>query len=117
MAVDDLSAFDLRTVRPAARAADDDVGLDPQARERGREERQRQRGGVVRSGATRLIGSVRTSSVGELGKRPVWLVERRVHRRIRERPRQRQHDALGAAALGQVVVNKRRSSIDAATLG
>ena len=45
--------------------------------------------------------------VGELGEGAVRVVERRVDRRAGKRARQRQHDPLGAAALGQVVVDKR----------
>ena len=104
VAVDDLAPGHARAVRPAARTADDDVGVDAHRRERGREERQREpvvaaqrREPVERPAARRRANPGNVSAARRA----------RCGAAAREGPREREHDALGAAALRQVVVDER----------
>ncbi len=106
VAVHDLPTLDARPVRPAARAADDDVGLDPQAGERRGEERQG--GAMVAPERTHTVDRQRSHlDRPELGERALRVVERGEERGPREGAGEREDDALGTAPLGQVVVDER----------
>src|SRR5437660_1671171 len=103
MAVDNLASLDTRPVCPTARAANDDVRVDPQPRECGRKQRKGktvappERREPVQRQRAHLLGR-------ELGKRRAGLVQRRVQRGSGEGTWQRKSAAIRERLLQEFAV-------------
>jgi len=110
VAVHDLAAARADAVRPAARTANDDVGVDARTPEGERQEWERQP--VTPPKQRRAVEPERAHvAVTELRESRGRVVERRVYGCVRKCAAERKDDALGAAALGQVVVDERHPRV------
>ena len=105
VAVDDLPAFHVGAVGPAARRADGDLGVDRQAGEGRRQERQRQ-AMVGAQDADTVKGQGAHVVIGEFGEGGLGFVEGGEDRSARVDRGQGQHHPLGPAPLGQIVVDQ-----------
>ena len=96
-------------MRPAARAANDDVGINSQRGERERQERERQavtlpkHPGPIEPARAHIVGA-------EFGIGPRRLVQGRVDGCVGKRTTESEYDALRATRLGQVVMRNRDAS-------
>jgi hypothetical protein len=104
--VHDLSALCLHRLRPSARAADDDIGVNVVATE---EERQDRKGRSVMPAQRRQPVDWQASNVrvAQLGVGGFRSEERRENWRVGKRPQHGNEHSLAAAPLDQVVVDER----------
>src|SRR5581483_5120590 len=108
VAIDDLPSRGLHAVGPATAAAQDDVVVEFQAREGGREDGQRPT--VVRPQRPQPVHSEWLHVCRrERREGQTRLVQRRVQRCSGERLEHGQDHAFGAAALGEVIVDQGES--------
>ena len=106
MTVDDLAPGCSDAVRPAARAAQNDVGVNLQPRKRGSQEGGSQT--VVSPQRLEPIERERADvGASKLREGLIWRIQRRVERRIGKRPEHREDHPLRSATLREIVMHER----------
>ena len=106
MAVDELTAGEVETVRPTGRRHHSTLSRHLQERRSKRQNRQSH--AVVTTQITNLVQRTRDNlRVLELGKGTLRVVQSRVNRCVRERTVHCQDNTLRAAALSQVIMGNR----------